>query len=309
MAGLLAAGLLFTAAYAQIELSLLFWARDCTRSSLFGYALPPSGWLALPGLFVLGIQPLLTRTTATLTRQDCEPSLLTRIQVGMLSGALGYLILVVAALLSAQWRAPVSPWWLVACFGALTLGELLVYPLGMALLTRLAPPRPTAVTMGLWLAALAGGHRLAGEVAARWAAWPHVALFATLAGMALAACAVLWGPRGDASKRRPVSSLSREGPSRAEGRTRLPTRPARRLASDSVRSSGAPHAPGCGRPALRMAIPGARQAALSSTGTSVRAPSSRWRWPKQTFFLSTRPWQPLPAPVKYFVWRIMTTED
>jgi POT family proton-dependent oligopeptide transporter len=81
--------------------------------------------------------------------------------------------------------------WLVACFTALTVAELLVYPLGMSLVTRLSPQSATAAAMGLWLVSLAGGHWLAGEVASRWEMWSHATLFAVLAALAIAAVVVL----------------------------------------------------------------------------------------------------------------------
>lgn len=96
-----------------------------------------------------------------------------------------------AALRHGQQHAVVSPLWLVACFFALTIGELLVYPLSMALVTRLAPASATAAAMGLWMAAIAMGQWLAGEVASRWTVWSHVELFAALAAIALAAVMAL----------------------------------------------------------------------------------------------------------------------
>jgi len=191
MAGLLSAGLLFTAVYEQSGQSLLFWARDCTQRSWFGLSVPPSSLLALPGLLVLLLQPLLARMMSMLAQRGHQPPVLHRIQVGLACGVLAYLIMVGAALLHGQRHAIVSPCWLVACFVALTLGELLVYPPSMALVTRLAPPSATAAAMGLWMAAIAIGQWLAGEIAARWAVWPHAALFAGLAVISLAAVAVL----------------------------------------------------------------------------------------------------------------------
>ncbi len=191
MAGILGAGLLFTASYEQSGQSLLFWTRDCTQRSLLGHSLPPSSLLALPGLLVLMLQPLLTRTMSSFAKRRHPPTVLSRIQVGLGFGVVAYLIMVGAALLHGQRQAAVSPWWLLACFVALTIGELLVYPLMMALVTRLAPPTGTAAAMGLLMASFAAGQLLAGEVAARWAVWSSTTLFATLAGIALAASVVM----------------------------------------------------------------------------------------------------------------------
>lgn len=189
--GVLGSGLLFTAVYEQSGQSLLLWARDCTRPSLLGYSFPPSSLLGLPGLLVLGIQPLLSRTLSALSSRGHRPSPLLRIGIGLLCGVVAYLIMVIAALRQAGSQGLVSPAWLVVCFAALTVAELLVYPLCMSLVTRLAPQTSTAVALGLWLVSLAGGHWLAGEVASHWAMWSHKTLFAMLAALALAAVVVL----------------------------------------------------------------------------------------------------------------------
>lgn len=189
--GVLGSGLLFTSVYEQSGQSLLLWARDCTRHSLLGYSVPPSSLLGLPGLLVLGTQPLLSRTQSALSRRGHRPSPLVRIGIGLVFGVVAYLIMVIAALRQERSQALVTPAWLVTCFTALTVAELLVYPLGMSLVTRLAPQTSTAVAMALWLVSLAGGHWLAGEVASHWAMWSHATLFAVLAALALAAVVVL----------------------------------------------------------------------------------------------------------------------
>ncbi len=191
MIGLLGVTLLFTAAYEQSGLTLLLWARDCTRRTLLGYDLPASVWLSLPGMLVLAIQPVLRVGLAAWMRRSGEPSLVARIGVGLACGVSAYLVMFTAAWTHTSHRSPVSPVWLLACFVALTLGELLVYPLSMALVTRVAPPTTSTIAMSLFLVSLSGGHWLAGEVAARWATWPHARMFMMLAGLALSALGVL----------------------------------------------------------------------------------------------------------------------
>lgn len=187
MIGLLGATLLFTAAYEQSGLSLLLWARDCTRRTLFGHELPASVWLSLPGVLVLALQPLLRMVIAAWTRRSGEPSLVARIGAGLACGVSAYLVMFVAAWTHGGHGLPVSSVWLLACFVVLTLGELLVYPLSMALVTRIAPPTTSTSAMSLFLVSLAGGQWLAGEVAAQWATWPHAWFFLVLASLALLA--------------------------------------------------------------------------------------------------------------------------
>ena len=58
--------------------------------------------------------------------------------------------------------------WLIACMTLLVIGELLVAPLGLSLLLRLAPPRFVGVVVGAWYVAGALGCWLAGEIGAVW---------------------------------------------------------------------------------------------------------------------------------------------
>ena len=187
MLGLLCSTLLFTAAYEQSGMSLLLWARDCTRRALLGHELPASVWLSLPGALVLAIQPLLRMVIAAWARRSSEPTMVARIGAGMACGVSAYWVMFIAAWTHAAQRLPVSSVWLLVCFVALTLGEFLVYPLSMALVTRIAPPRASSIAMSLFLVSLAGGQWLAGEIASRWALWSHARLFLTLAGLPLSA--------------------------------------------------------------------------------------------------------------------------
>lgn len=191
LALVLAVVLLFTATYEQSGQSLLFWARDCTRRSLLGHTLPPSALMALPGVFVLAFQPILSRILSGLAQRGHAPSQLARMQAGIVCSVVAYLLMTGAATVQGQDSGMASAWWLVGCFLALTLGELLIYPVSLALVTRMAPPDRTALAAGVWMAAVAVGQGLAGELAACWTAWSHAAFFAMLAAVSAGAVVVL----------------------------------------------------------------------------------------------------------------------
>ncbi|MFK5880300.1 MAG: MFS transporter, partial [Flavobacteriaceae bacterium] len=56
----------------------------------------------------------------------------------------------------------ISPWWLVSVYVLLTLGELMLSPIGLSMITKLAPPKLVSVVMGLWMASFAAGNFMAG---------------------------------------------------------------------------------------------------------------------------------------------------
>jgi proton-dependent oligopeptide transporter, POT family len=71
--------------------------------------------------------------------------------------------------------------WIVAAYLLLTIGELLVMPMTQALLVELAPANRVGLASGLWFAALASGHGLAGLLGASWTILPHEYFFMALA--------------------------------------------------------------------------------------------------------------------------------
>jgi MFS family permease len=85
----------------------------------------------------------------------------------------------------------VSGAWLVGCYVLLSLAEILLAPLGMSLILRLAPKEKSAQAVGLWFAGCAIGNGLAGALGLLWDRWPHHRYFALLAVLSLGAAAVL----------------------------------------------------------------------------------------------------------------------
>ena len=79
----------------------------------------------------------------------------------MLLGGLAFWIMTMAANKAAG-GVLVSPMWLVAVYTILTLGELMLSPIGLSMITKLAPTRLVSVVMGLWMASFAAGNYFAG---------------------------------------------------------------------------------------------------------------------------------------------------
>jgi len=84
----------------------------------------------------------------------------------------------------------VSAWWLIIAYFILSLGELMLSPMGLSLVSKVAPIRMRGLMMGGWFAATAIGNKLTG-VAGYWDRWSHSYFFILLAGMALTMAVVL----------------------------------------------------------------------------------------------------------------------
>lgn len=84
----------------------------------------------------------------------------------------------------------VSAAWLIVAYFVLSLGELMLSPMGLSLVSKVAPIRMRGLMMGGWFAATAIGNKLTG-VAGYWDLWSHSFFFILLAGMALTMAVVL----------------------------------------------------------------------------------------------------------------------
>jgi POT family proton-dependent oligopeptide transporter len=84
----------------------------------------------------------------------------------------------------------VSAWWLILAYFVLSLGELMLSPMGLSLVSKVAPIRMRGMMMGGWFAATAIGNKLTG-VAGYWDLWSHSYFFLLLACMALGMAVVL----------------------------------------------------------------------------------------------------------------------
>jgi POT family proton-dependent oligopeptide transporter len=76
--------------------------------------------------------------------------------------------MVAAAKAGANGSEKVSVWWLVACYGVVTIGELFLSPMGLSLVSKLSPPRITALMMGGWFLSTSIGNKLSGVLASMW---------------------------------------------------------------------------------------------------------------------------------------------
>jgi len=120
-----------------------------------------------PGWVIL-LTPLVVAFFTWLRRKGKEPGTPTKIAFGLLISALSVLVMVAAAKAGNNGAEKVSVWWLVASYGVITVGELLLSPMGLSLVSKLSPPHITSLMMGGWFLATSIGNKLSGILASMW---------------------------------------------------------------------------------------------------------------------------------------------
>lgn len=120
-----------------------------------------------PG-WVVFLTPLVIMFFAFLRRRNKEPGTPTKIALGLFISALSTIVMVAAVYICHNGAEKASVGWLIASYGVITVGELFLSPMGLSLVSKLSPPRITALMMGGWFLSTSIGNKLSGVLATLW---------------------------------------------------------------------------------------------------------------------------------------------
>ena len=184
---------LFWAAFDQQSNTVLLWAEDFTDRSIdlgFWRGEVPSPWfLALNPLMIFLLTPLIVERWARQGRRGTEPFPISKMAFGCLCLALANLLMAGAGLATAG-KASVA--WLMGYFVLATIGELHLAPVGLALISKLAPARMTSIIMGIWFATTLPADILAGYLGGFWSSMAKANFFLMIAFIAALGSIALW---------------------------------------------------------------------------------------------------------------------
>jgi POT family proton-dependent oligopeptide transporter len=96
-----------------------------------------------------------------------------------------------ASAISVAPTSKASLWWLLLTYAVISLGELMLSPMGLSLVSKVAPIRMRGLMMGGWFLATAIGNKLT-SIGGFWDLWSHTQFFLTLALMAFVMAVVLF---------------------------------------------------------------------------------------------------------------------
>lgn len=132
--------------------------------------------------FVVALTPVSLAIFSSLAAKGKEPSAPRKIGYGMLVASLGFLILAIGsfglatpdALMNVGGVSDVlvSPNWLISTYLVLTFAELLLSPMGISFVSKVAPPKYKGAMMGSWFAATAIGNYLTSIIGYLWGPLP-----------------------------------------------------------------------------------------------------------------------------------------
>lgn len=120
--------------------------------------------------WVVLLTPLVVGVFGFLRKKGKEPTTPTKIAIGLVITALSALVMVLAVRSVDIENDKASSLWLIATYGVITIGELCLSPMGLSLVSKLSPPRLTALMMGGFFLSTSVGNKLAGILSSNFEA-------------------------------------------------------------------------------------------------------------------------------------------
>ncbi|MBX7115010.1 MAG: peptide MFS transporter [Myxococcaceae bacterium] len=139
----------FWAAFEQAGGLLNLYAKNKVDRSLGGWEMPATQFQNLNPLFIFLLGPLFSMIWTYLGRTGKDPSIPVKMAMGILFCAAGFVVMLGAAKIT-DGGGKAGMWWLVATYFLHTVGELCLSPVGLSMVTKLAPVRYVSLLMGTW---------------------------------------------------------------------------------------------------------------------------------------------------------------
>jgi POT family proton-dependent oligopeptide transporter len=118
--------------------------------------------------FVVLLTPVVVGFFGWLRSRKKEPTTPAKIFWGMIITAVSTFAMMLAVMAGSNGAEKVTAMYLIGSYGIITIGELCLSPMGLSIVSKLSPPRITALMMGGWFLSTSIGNKLSGVLASLW---------------------------------------------------------------------------------------------------------------------------------------------
>lgn len=144
---LFVASILFWSIEEQGSVVLALFAQDQTRLSIGGFGFPASWFQSANPLFIMLYTPFFALLWTKLGKK--QPSSGKKFSYGLFFSGASFLWMMLPIMLHGT-NTKVSPWWLIASWALVIIGEMLISPIGLSVTTKLAPKAFQSQMMSMW---------------------------------------------------------------------------------------------------------------------------------------------------------------
>lgn len=144
--------LLFWINYNQAFSSMAIFVHSYTNRTIAGMTIPEGIFLSTESFFLLLLAPLLASLYAYFQKKRCDPSPSIKTALSLFFTTACFFVMVIASLKIPSNALTANVFWgyVVGAYFLLAVGEMLLAPIGLSMVSRLSPPRYTATLVGLW---------------------------------------------------------------------------------------------------------------------------------------------------------------
>ncbi|MCP3103225.1 peptide MFS transporter [Myxococcus sp. K15C18031901] len=131
--------------------------------TVFGKEIPTTWFQSFNSIFIVGLAPLFAGLWGWLSMRGKDPSIPVKMGMGLLFLAIGFVFMLGASAQSAA-VGKASMWWVIMAYLFHTMGELCLSPVGLSMVSKVAPTRVVSAMMGVWFLANAAANKLSGVI-------------------------------------------------------------------------------------------------------------------------------------------------
>ena len=183
---LCALNIVFWGVYEQQGNTIQIFADKNADWHIFGFELPSTWFQAINPMFIFMFAPLLNVYWAWQFKRRSEPASVTKMGIGCVLLGLSFLALMYIVHGLSE-TSQISFLWLAGCTFIYTIGELYLSPIGLSLVTKVAPARLVSMLMGMWFLSSFFGNYLSGYLGTFYEKMSHSSFFLMLAILGIAA--------------------------------------------------------------------------------------------------------------------------
>lgn len=182
--------IVYWGAYEQQGNTLAVWVDSNTNRYIFGWLMPATWFQNFNPIMILAFIPMLTWVWTWQDKRKKEPSSVGKMAIACFLIGASFLILI-PAVWEFNKTGSASLWWLAISTAVLTVSEVYLSPVGLSLVTKLAPPKIVSMVMGIWMMSWAAGQLFCGFIGSFYEKMPKDNFFGMIALMCFATGAVM----------------------------------------------------------------------------------------------------------------------
>ncbi len=157
----------FWTAYNQAFSSMAIFVHDFMNKQIGGYEIPEGVFLSSQSFFLILLAPLLASIYSWLQKRDKDPSVSTKTIYSFLFMAAAFSLMMFASkdIAPGAKTASISSSYVISAYFLIAVGEMLLAPIGLSMVSLLAPRQFTGLLMGFWYVCVGFAFYLGGLLA------------------------------------------------------------------------------------------------------------------------------------------------